>query len=102
MNWNLLLLNCQPQKFKYYLWEFTDIHLWMLYTVFIYCASHSLPLPHPLWRGMTYEKGGLRQFADLKGGGVFEGVDTPMHTMLYNYYLNIDISKEQKFSFVKI
>ena len=45
---------------------------------------------------MTYEKGGLRQFADLKGGGVFEGVDTPMHTMLYNYYLNIDISKEQK------
>ena len=51
---------------------------------------------------MTYEKGGLRQFADLKGGDVFEGVDTPMHTMLYNYYLNIDISKEQKFSFVKI
>ena len=51
---------------------------------------------------MTYEKGGLRQFADLKGGGVFEEVDTPMHTMLYNYYLNIDISKEQKFSFVKI
>ena len=57
MNWNLLLLNCQPQKFKYYLWEFTDIHLWMLYTVFIYCASHSLPLPHPLCQGEVKQAG---------------------------------------------
>ena len=49
------------------------------------------------------EKGGLGQFADLRGhlakkrGVVFlrgcGGADTPMHTMSYNFMLSVTLSK---------
>ena len=35
----------------------------------------------PICRGICLKKG-LGQFADLRGGGIFEGFDTPMHTMV--------------------